>query len=240
VSWFGVWDGGDGAPEGGYLVSDLIEEARTLIDDDHSEQAGWIKNERWITWLNWEMQELSERMVRMGLVRVPHTEVSFTGPTTDISDVLELVNVTNAAGQALHNAQPEFGAEPFWGAEESGVAHSFTTSALGDTYTIEVHPSDTATFTARYIPQPTYVGAVTQTVIVPRGFERRLVYGMASHALIKESATSAALERRIMKADAALGMSMFSRVAAGGPVVRNTRSPSGPHPHLRGYGRYRG
>jgi len=73
------------------LVSDLIKEARCLIDDDHDEEDGFIKPARWMTWLNWEMMTLARWSVQKSYVRPPITNTNFTGPTGTITGVMKLI-----------------------------------------------------------------------------------------------------------------------------------------------------
>jgi hypothetical protein len=227
-AWFGAWFGTPeeaAASSGVYLVSDLIAEARTLVDDDHAEQDGWIKPARWITWLNWELQELSSRALAMKLVRPPETSTDLAGPSLSVTGVMQLLAVIDPDGNALKHLQPEDVAEPNFAAGDTGPAQGYAVHGAADALTIELYPQDTRTYTVRYIAQPTYVTAVTDYVTVPQGFERRLVYGIASHALIKESGASAALERRIARADAEIGFAMFGKVYSGAPRARRVGTP---------------
>jgi len=208
----------------GYLVSDLILEARSLVNDDHDETPGWIPPERWIRWLNWEMQALARRQVEMGMVRVPITSTTITGPSGSIAGAMKVVNVIGPDDEELHPAQGGDIPEPFWD-DTQGSGVSWAAHGAGDTWTVEISPQDTRAYTVRFVPQPEYVAAEDEYILLPQGFEKRIVYGMASHALLKESAASAALERKIFQADADIGLSLFGVGVS--PRVRDARRRRG-------------
>ncbi len=241
-SWFGNWFGvvseddiTPGVTPGVYLISDLINEARVLIDDDHTEDTGWVKEARWVRWLNWEMRTLAERCLKMGLVRTPVTELDFTGPATTgaaLSGVMEILNVVDPDGNELEAVQPDAGVAPFWDPVATGPARYWMATGGANTLVVTLSPQDSRTYTVRYVPQTTYATAATDYVSVPQGFEERLVLGMARYALVKEGRVSVALERRLEQADATIAFSLFGKVR--GPVVRRLPRSSGPRPRTPG------
>jgi hypothetical protein len=219
-AWFGTWFGASaeaGGSGAGYLVSDLILEARTLVDDDHDEEEGWVATGRWMTWLNWAMQALAQRMVQFNQVRPPVTETEFTGPDTTLTGVLSLLGVLDQDGNALERLETP---EPLWTPRDTGPARGYSAHGGGDSLALELDPQDTRTYRARYFAQPTYVTDVDQRIVIPQGFEERLVLEMASYAHVKESARSAAIRDKIAQADARINFALFGRHDGGAPRVR--------------------
>jgi hypothetical protein len=93
------------------------------------------------------------------------------------------------------------------------------------------------TYLHRYIPQPAYVTSEDDRVLLPQGFERRVIYGMVSHGMIKEGGASAALERQIQRADAEIGLQLFGQGIEQRARIK-PRTP--PYPWIpRGPGRFR-
>lgn len=232
MSWWGgssvggsiVGGGGSGS---GFPASDLILEAKTLVDDDHEDESGWIHDDRWLRWLNWAVTSLSRRSVKMGVIRPPILETTFTGHTTTINGAMAIVSVSCDTGgpRILKPAQSEYGSTPYYPGSGYSVGESTTWAAYaaGDNFTIELYPRDTArTYRVRYVPHVAYLTAITQLVQVPQGFERRLIYEMARHALIKESGRNGPLMELIKEADAEIGMAITGR-GEDGPRVRNRR-----------------
>lgn len=227
--------GGSGS---GYLVSDLIEEARVLLADDNTEDAGWIDTKHWIRWLNWEVQAIARRAANMGVVRGPITDTVITGPSATVTGCLRLLAVYDEDGLELTKLQPDE-VNPLLSADWQGASNAYVVySQGGDNWTVELTPRDTRQYTVRYIPQPAYVTADNQYVLLPQGFERRVVYGMVLHGMMKEGGASAALERQILRADAEIGLSLFGQGI--GPKVRINRRPlEWPFRLPRGPGRFR-
>jgi len=234
-SWVGGWWGGASGSSltSGILASDLIIEARTLVDDDHDEDEGFLKTERWLTYLNWEMQKLARLSEQKSYVRPPITEEEFTGPSAVISGVMKFLGVTDSEGCSLKCAQSEGTPEPVWPLDNDGAASYYEVHGVGDAMTVSLNPQDTGTYTARFIPLPEYVTAANQYVLVPQGFERRLVLGMASWACIKDGARGALINEKIREADDEIGMAHSGRVVGAHPRVKPPRrvSPYG----RRGY-----
>jgi hypothetical protein len=231
MTWWGssttggsvVGGGGSGSGE---LASDIIDQAKTLVDDDHESDKDWIDESRWLRWLNWERKSLSLRSVKMGVIRPPVLETTFTGHTTTITDAMAIVSVScDTTGQMLKPAQSRFGSEPYYpgpAGYSSGDSTTWSAYANGNSFTVELYPRHTTnTYRVRYVPAISYVTAVNQLVLVPIGWERRIVYGMVRHALLKESGRSAELRDLIKEADAEIGMEITGR--GDGPRVRNSR-----------------
>lgn len=235
MSWWGntsssggsvVGGGGSGS---GFLASDLILEAKTLVDDDHDSDPNWIDPNRWLTWMNWAVTALARRSVKMSVIRPPILEETFTGHTVDIEGAMAIVSVscdTNGP-RMLKPAQSEYGNEPYYPGSSgysSGESTTWAAYAAGDNFTVELYPRDTSarTYRVRYVPHVAYLTAVNQLVQIPQGFERRVVYEMARHAHIKEAARSAALAELIKESDAEIGWAIAGR-GEDGPRVRNRR-----------------
>ena len=231
MTWWGGSAGGSivggGGSGSGFLASNLILEAKTLVDDDHAEEGGWIDDGRWLTWLNWAVTALSRRSVKMGVIRPPVLETTFTGHTTVIGGAMAIVSVwSDTNGYMLRPAQSEAANEPFYpsgGSYSSGQSTTWAAYAAGDNFTLELYPRDTTgTYRVRYVPHAAYLTTTTQLVQIPQGFERRVVYEMARHAMIKEAGRSAPLMELIREADAEIGLAITGR-GEDGPRVRNRR-----------------
>lgn len=229
--WWGALGSGSSGSSG-YLASDLITEARTLIDDDHDEPDGFLEPARWLTYINWELQKLARLCVAKSYIRPPITETEFTGPSTTIAGVMTFLGVNDSEGCPLKCAQSEGDPEPVWPLDNTGPSTYYEVHGIGDTLTVALNAEDTGTYTARHIPLPAYVTSVDQYVLVPQGFERRLVLGMASWAGIKDGTRSAAVAEKMREADDEIALAHASRVQAAGPRVKpRVRRP----PYGRGY-----
>lgn len=235
MSWWGsssaggsvVGGGGSGS---GFPVSDLIDGAKSLVDDDHDSDPDWIDNVRWRQWLNWAVTSIARRSVKMGVIRPPILETTFTGHTASITGCMAIVSVSRDSNgpYLLQPAQSEYGNEPFYpgsGGYSSGNSTTWAAYAAGDNFTLELYPRDTSSnvYRVRYVPHVAYVTADNQLVQIPQGFERRVIYEMARHAMLKEAARSAELALLIREADAELGMAITGR-GEDGPRVRNRRN----------------
>ena len=232
MTWWGgsssagsvVGGGGSGSGE---AASELIAEAKALVDDEHESESDWIDPARWLRWLNWERKSLAMRSVQMAVIRPPILETTFTGHTTTITDAMAIVSVyDDTVGQMLQPAQSQYAGEPFYpfgGSYSSGPSQGWAAYANGNSFTVELFPRDTShTYRVRYVPAVTYVDSVDDLVLVPIGWERRIIYGMVRHALVKESARSAEIRDLIKEADAEIGLEITGR-GEDGPRVRNRR-----------------
>ncbi len=214
-----------------HLASDLVNLAKTLIDDDHEDDAGWIADDRWLRFLNWELTELYWRLVRMSVIQPALTVTAFTGPTTTIQAraVLDVGQDMGTHVRPLANNQARSGTHSLWipSTPTSAQAREWFCTGSGDTLTIELYPRDTASYKVRFAAPLPYLTALSQsTVDLPAGVESRLVYGMARHALTKESGRSGAIEQGIFLAEASIGMLATTRKHSDGPRVINVRRRS--------------
>lgn len=214
-----------------FTAQNLIDAARTLLDDNHDSDS-WISQDVWIQFLNWSYQTLYRKLVQKGLVTPATTDVSFSDTyTTSLTGVLAVVGAAEDMGdhfRMLQSAQSSSGRSPYWVASGAPNGPSMTWAAYGsgDNLTIELNPRDLSnTYVVRYIPRPAYLVLTTdQTVDLPAGMERLIVYGMVAHALIKDVSASAALQREIQKAEEELGLNQFGRLDGNSPRVRRVRS----------------
>lgn len=212
-----------------FTAQQLIDAARTLVDDNHDADS-WIASDVWIQFLNWSYQTLYRKLVQKALVSPATTDQTFTGYTATVNGVLAVVGVAEDLGdhfRLLAPSQSSSGRAPFWVASSSPIGKSVSWAAYGsgDNYTMELNPRDpTGNYVVRYIPRPAYLVATTdQTVDLPAGMERLIVYGMVAHAMIKDTTASAALQREIQKAEDELGLGGFGRINGDSPRVRRVR-----------------
>jgi hypothetical protein len=235
-----------------FTWEDLISRARVYVDDDHDQPdvGGWIALEKWLTIANVEYAQLYRRWVRMGLVAPPWVDYTFTGPAgtpgvqgpdadgdeePDDPDewlaagVLCIIGVAEDLGggqlRVLSAPQSEAGRNPWWSVRPAAPATRWLATSVGDAVTITIEPPSTATYVVRYIPTVDYATSASATVELPYGCDERLVLGIARRAKLKESASSALLERLIQDADAEANFLAFGRNNSDGPRVR--RSPRG-------------
>lgn len=213
-------------------VQTLIDAARTLVDDDHNETSGWIKPATWIQFLNWEYQALYRRVLRLSLIQIAPTDLAFTGTTQLVPSALAIVGVAEDKGSYARMLQPyqgvNAGMSKINGSSEVGspvgmAGAYWNGTGNSDFFYVTIIPAVSANYIVRYIPAPAYVTQTTDTVDLPTGHERRIVYGMARHAMIKDVARSALLEQHIREAEEEIGLSSFARSALESPRVRRVQ-----------------
>lgn len=228
-----------------FAVRDLINRARTYVDDDHRDQKSWITDERWLDIMNAEYAVLYKRWLRNGLVTPPIEQAYITGDTQVIPDVLAIVGVGRDNGSSIEMltpAQPALGRDPYWrsAGDGSSASTSWIAYGNGDVVTVELDPvpsDNTGTnYIVRYVPTPaalTYpleVPLELPMYVVPDGYvelpfgaDERLVLGVARRAHLKDSAASKLLNELIFEADAELNFAASAKV--NGPRVRNVNNP---------------
>jgi hypothetical protein len=213
---------------------DIIQRARTYVDDDHKEENGWIADDKWLTMAFVEYSLLYKKWVRSGLVRVDAVNTLFTGPGGTIipagtdpegSGVLAVVGVAQNYGggriRVLNPNQSVWGADAFFQETGSGPAMSWSASGVGDSLRITLEPQNsTENYFVRWIPCPIRPAASTESVEMPFGCDERLVLGLARRAHVKDSSASALLERLIQDQDAEANFSAFGKLMQDGPRVR--------------------
>lgn len=213
-------------------LQELVDRARVYLDDDHTDDEGWLSPESWVALCNVEYAQLYRRWVRQGLIAPAWTDAAFTGHTATIpSDlsgggVLATIGVAENLGSGRYRlltpAQSHYGRSPTLGYTTGASSHWYATGT-GDTITYTLEPRDTGSYFVRYIPTVVPADSLADTVTVPFGADERLVLGLARRAKLKEGSASALLERLIMDADAELNFAAFGRVNTDSPRVRTSR-----------------
>jgi 8-oxo-dGTP pyrophosphatase MutT (NUDIX family) len=207
--------------------ADIIDRARTYVDDDHNATKGWIKPERWLVLAQIEYEQLWRRWVRAGLVGPAWTDEEFTGPTVELEDpVYAILGVAEVLGEGeyrpIEPLQPRDGRAPFRNSFNS-PASGWEARGAADELTVTVYPEDeSGTYVARYIALPERTDDPADTVALPFGGDERLVLGLARRALVKESAQSAAINNLIREAEEELNFTASARM--GGLRVRKVHS----------------
>jgi hypothetical protein len=210
----------------------FIDAAKVLVDDDHQETSGWMKDSSWIQFLNWEYQALYRRLLRASIIQVAPVTTPFTGTNVTVTNAIAIIGVAQDMGNYARVLQPFNGANgpssKFLGSNEATSPTGQTASvwqAVGSSegVYVNVYPFISANYILKHIPAPTYVVANTDTIDIPIGHERRLVYGMARHAMIKDVSRSALLDRYIQEADEEIGMASASRSLLDSPRVRRVQ-----------------
>lgn len=75
-----------------FRVGDLIDRARTYVDDDHNAQKGWIKPERWLSLFGVEYRMNYRRWHRSGIISPEPTDKEFT-TTVELDNVMAVIGV---------------------------------------------------------------------------------------------------------------------------------------------------
>lgn len=212
-----------------YIWQDLIDRARLYVDDDHDDQAGWIKPTQWLNLGIVEYRLLYKRWVRMDLFRPPWTETVFQGPSTNLTGVLAILGVAqyyagnNIPYRVLDSMQQRYGRAPFSSAWQNTPANAWEAVGTGDALTVTISPPDQVNqYAVRWVSTPAVPSALTDTVTLPMGCDERLVLGMARRASLKDGQRSALLQRMIDEQDADLNMQSFGA----GPRV-TVKRPTG-------------
>lgn len=201
-----------------FTWDELIERARTYVDDDHKEDDGWLDPAKWLTLAQVEYAKLYKQWLRMGVINPSQVVSTFTGPTTSLSRVLAIVTVQEYLGAGVPR-RPLRPTDVPWD-DVIGQATSWYADGTADTLTVGVYPGDSAVFEVRYYQYPAYATDSTTSVDLPHGGDERLVLGMARRALIKESAASRRIDQEILDADAEINMTAWGRKDREAPKMR--------------------
>lgn len=210
-----------------FTWQDIIDRARTYVDDDHEDTKGWIKPARWLRMAFVEYQLCRKKWIRMGLIAPATTDVEFTGPTTTVNGVLCTIGVAEKVSateyRPLEWMQDTFGRAPFLSTRDNSLAYMWRATKAGDTVVYTVEPQDTAqTYVVRYIATEAAPTLATQTVELPDGCDERLVLGLARRAHVKDSSASQLLQRLLDEHDAEDNFQSFGQHNAASPRVRST------------------
>lgn len=216
-----------------FVWQDLIDRARTYVDDDHKEDNGWLGDARWLDLGNVEYRSLYAKWCRNGLITPGFTQVAMTGNTHGLTAALAIIGVAEDLGSNMRVLEPAQQSDyaAYWrgSTASTGVATSWAARGLlgAGTIVVELDPyvTNPSKYFIRYIPTPTAAGFVTDTVDLPFEGDERLVLGMARRALIKESSRSQEMDKQIFDIDASMNMTAFGRLS---PKVRRTdkRTPN--------------
>lgn len=221
---------------------DIVGRARVYLDDDHKETQGWILDDKWLELAKVEYQQLYRRWLRLGLVRPePIVTQIHAGQyfiqlpqDSDISagspGVLAVIGVAeNLVGifRHLRSSQNNHGAYAPWIAPEqqnTGKATMWTASGISDSIKVQITPRDLGSaYFVRWLPIPPMPTSLDEQVELPFGCDERLVLGLARRAHLKDSGSSALLERLIVEADAEISFSAQGRLDTQAPRVRRIR-----------------
>lgn len=213
-----------------FTGQELIDRARVYVDDDNKDTDGWLAPASWLALLNVELAQSYRRDVRNGLVTPPATDQTLNSSAT-LNNCLAIHGVGRLLTSGLYTmltpAQSAYGVKPFWGSTTSnGPAHSWMAEGAGDTITVKIQPDSAmtaGTYMCRFTPTLARLTDLSQTIDVPFGTDERLVLGVARRSHLKDSTTSALLERLVMEQDAEINLQAFSRLKDS-PRVRRVRS----------------
>jgi hypothetical protein len=207
-----------------FIVQDLVNRARTYIDDDHDEEPGWLDSDQWLAIANAEYAVLFPKLVRYGLITPQTEDQTFTGPITSVGAVIAIVGVAEVLGSGRYRVieplQSAYGRAPFFDTVTSSPAVGWTAYGASNDLAVSLYPASTGNYVVRYIPFPDVATSLDDEVDVPYGADERLVLGIARRAKLKESAASAMLERLIMEKDADIAFQSHGLLSGDGPRAR--------------------
>ncbi len=208
-----------------FTWQELIDRARTYLDDDHNEDRGFMTPARWMTIANVEYAQLYRRWIRSGLIApMPQDRalVEAAAPTVDVplEGVLAIIGVAEVTGnddgsdlqyRVLKQLQPDYGRMPFR-SNIVDTALGWEAYGTGDTITVKIYPPDpNLTYVVRYIVRPDYETDPDEEIDLPYGTDERLVLGIARRAHLKDSTASSLLNGLIAEADAEMNFTAFQR-----------------------------
>jgi hypothetical protein len=136
-----------------FEVQDLIDRAKTYVDDEHRAEDAWISPERWLTFFNVERRKLYKQWIRAGLVIPTPTLGYLAGETTQLTGVLAVIGVRKDLGGStseVRNASANEGRHPFWrsATQPSTPGSRWAAFGTGTTVTIELDGVSDLTYTA--------------------------------------------------------------------------------------------
>jgi hypothetical protein len=218
-----------------YTIQNIIDRARIYVDDNHKVTDGWKQPADWLTIAKPELVSCYRNWVRKSLISFTPLQGSFTGPTFQFAagiQPLAILGVAQGSGSNFRLIQPamaQYGRQPYWDTT-AATATTWTVSVdvfpdgTGEPqYSLSLHPPNTtAGYQIKYIRFPE-LSALDKFVILPEGYEDYVALLIARKALASEGASSQAIERLIMKAEADIGMDTLSGPQGDGPKVRVVR-----------------
>lgn len=212
-------------------TQDVINRARIYVDDNHKVTDGWKQPADWLAIAGPEIIACYRKWVREGIVSLATVDSAFTGPNyTFTAGVIAITDVVESLGfgsyRKVEPASSVYGREPFWDNTIGTQGNSqYWTAAFGTTgYVLKLHPPDTASYLVRNIPEPD-ISTLASILYLPTGLEDYVALRIARKALASEGASSQAIERLLMVAEAEWKMLSLGTTLGDAPRVRITRRP---------------
>jgi hypothetical protein len=220
-----------------YTIQNIIDRARIYVDDNHKTTDGWKQPADWLDLAKSELVAIYRKWVRESIISFSPISGLFTGPSfTFPTTPLAIIGVAQTIGtqvRVIPSAMSQFGRQPFWddavtvpnntGTTWTAAADVFPDGDGDIQYTLTLHPPDTADgYQVKYIRFPEF-NALDKFVILPEGYEDYVALRLAKKALASEGASSQAIERLLISAEAEIKMDSFSNVQGDGPKVRIVR-----------------
>ena len=221
---------------------ELVDRARTYLDDDHTETQGWVLDAKWLEIAKVEFMQLYRRWIRNGIVRpqpittaIPLGQFSVTLPQDSDIDagrpgVLAIIAVAenlNSYFRMLRCTANNRGAYAPWVAPEqlqTGKSTGWTASGVSDSITVECSPRDSGSpYFVRWLPLPKLPTSLDEQIELPFGCDERLVLGLARRVHLKDSGSSMLLEKLITEADAEITFAATGRLDQDAPRVRRIK-----------------
>lgn len=228
-------------------VQTIIDQARRYVDDSHKATDGWKQPADWLALAQPELMICYRKWVREGLISLQYAEISFTGPTTNFNPSVTVGTITplaiigvvqslgNGMFRPLQSGMAQLGRAAFWDGPAgisgvstywtagfttfSTVATGFTTLGTVGAYNLFLHPPDASTYIVRFLPEPN-ISALTSVVYLPTGLDDYVSLRLARKALASEGASSQAIERLIVSAEAEWKMLSLGGMLGDAPKVR--------------------
>jgi len=220
-----------------YTIQNIIDRARIYVDDNHKATDGWKEPADWLSLAKSEFANMYRKWVRESVLSfLPITGIftgpSFTFPTTPLA-IMGVAQVIGNQVRLISPAMSEYGRQPYWddtitvpnntAVTWTGATDVFPDGGGNPTFTVTLHPPDTASgYQVKYIRFPE-LDALDKFVILPEGYEDYVALRLARKALASEGASSQAIERLIIDAEASIKMDSFSNIQGDGPKVRIIR-----------------
>lgn len=215
-----------------FTAQQLINRAAALADM----KDGFISPQTWLDWLNDERQSLDLFLTQSSWVspQVQTQTMSSASPTYIplTSEVTAIIGVWEVNGSnryrrlkfqdVIANMQQDAAIGATTGPAIYFSTTPLTPSAPTDAVVITFFPRPlSGTYLVKYVPQSTIIVTVTDTLVYPLRFERRIILGMALQALIAEEAETTKIEKLIQKEDARIERACWDRILGSTSKVRN-------------------
>lgn len=218
-----------------FSFDELIDRARVWVDDDHTDNSGWIKRDKWEQFATTAINRRTKQWIRMGLISPTPVDLVFTASSVVVGGVIAIIGVAENLGsgryRVLQPLQSQFGRAPimstintsqalFWRSHDE-LLGAYDGGAASSNLRIFVEPAISSSYFVRYIS--TGEGpAAAQGAHLPFNADELIVLDMAKAAGIKDGTRSGALADALREAEAELNFTAFGMANGNSPRIRST------------------